>query len=49
MSILNRRALMSGLSAAGAGLAVPALARTTQHWTPSWYAAPEPSGNKAQA
>ncbi|WP_343684343.1 SGNH/GDSL hydrolase family protein [Asticcacaulis sp.] len=49
MSILNRRALMSGLSAAGAGLALPALARPTMHWTPSWYAAPEPSGNKAQA
>lgn len=54
MSILNRRALMSGMTAAGAALTVPsltlpALARTTQNWTPSWYAAPEPSGNKAQA
>ncbi len=49
MSILNRRALMSGLTAAGAALTLPALARTTPHWTPSWYAAPEPSGNKAQA
>ena len=35
MSILNRRALMSGLSAAGTGASLPAVARLTMHWAPS--------------
>ncbi|UDF04527.1 SGNH/GDSL hydrolase family protein [Asticcacaulis sp. AND118] len=48
MSVLNRRALMSGLTSLSLLPALPAFARTAQHWTPSWYAAPEPSGNKAQ-
>lgn len=52
MSDLNRRALITSLAAIGTLPAFPVQARTPARkfaWVPSWYAAPEPSGNAAQA